>query len=244
MRLSSIRTRTATTSLDLLGIQFTPRPCGGAFCVPVSRRSSFRCYWRGIRLPQDSLPHAMEPLMNRFAAPLFAAFLLVSPVTGAAMAEDPARIIETRGSASVAVTPDMATLRIGVERSEKTSSKAFSGATTAINDVIESMKAQGIAVKDIATSNLALNPVYDQNKTDNRGRPQIIGYSASVEISVISRDIAKVGALLDAALKDGSNQFNGIVFDVQDKTPALDEARKKAAERRSARPNFMRARFR
>jgi uncharacterized protein len=171
----------------------------------------------------------MHAFLSRLAVPT----LFLITLTGAGMAQNApppmTRSIETVGSASVFVVPDMATIRIGVERSEKTSTKAFGGATSAINDVIESMKAQGIAVKDISTSNLALNPVYDQTKTDTRGRPQINGYTATVEISVVSHDIAKIGALLDAALKDGSNQFNGILYDLADKKPALDEARKQAA---------------
>jgi uncharacterized protein len=180
--------------------------------------------------------HKATPPLGSFALarsflPSFAFLVLFA--SGAAMAQSapqqPASI-ETIGAASVSVTPDTATLRIGVERTDKTTTKAFGAASAAINDVIESMKAQGVAVADISTSNLSLSPVYDQQKTDARGRPQIVGYSAAVEVTVVSRDIAKAGALLDAALKDGANQMNGIVYDVADKKPALDEARREAAK--------------
>jgi uncharacterized protein len=159
----------------------------------------------------------------------FGLAIIVSAFSGSAMADPSPPTIETIGSASVAVVPDMATIRIGVERAEKTSVKAFASAKTAINDVTERMKAEGIAIKDLSTSNLSLNPVYDQQKTDERGRPMIVAYSASVEITVIVRDIGKTGKLLDEALKEGSNQFNGIIYDVADKRPALDQARKEAA---------------
>jgi uncharacterized protein len=159
----------------------------------------------------------------------FGVIILAFSYPGFAMAEASPAVIETIGSASVAVVPDMATIRIGVERAEKTSVKAFAAAKTAINDVTARMKAEGIAIKDLSTSNLSLNPVYDQQKTDERGRPIIVAYAASVEITVVSRDISKTGNLLDAALKEGSNQFNGIVYDAADKRPALDQARKEAA---------------
>jgi uncharacterized protein len=162
--------------------------------------------------------------------PLAAASFIFLALTGASMSQtQPQRVIETAGSASVSVVPDLATIRIGVERTEKSSAKAFAGATTAINEVIESLKSRGVALKDISTSNLALSPVYDQTKLDSRGRAQIIGYSANVELSVISRDISKTGQLLDAALKEGSNLFNGIYYDISDRKPALDEARRQAA---------------
>jgi uncharacterized protein len=184
-----------------------------------------------------AIPHqgnASMPLLTRIAVPLFFAAAMPGALflQGTAMAQtSPASpVIETMGSASVSVTPDMATLRIGVERSEKSTAKAFGAASAAINDVIASMKAQGVAVSDISTSNLSLSPVYDQQKTDSRGRPQIVGYSAAVEVTVVSREIGKIGALLDGALKEGSNQFNGIVYDLADKKPALDEARKEAAK--------------
>ncbi len=163
-------------------------------------------------------------------AKLLTSSLFVLSLTTAAMAQnDPPRVIETIGSASVSAAPDIATIRVGVERTEKTSAKAFNGTKAAMNELIVSIKAQGVDAKDITTSGLSLSPFYEQSKTDARGRPQISGYTASVEISVVARDIGKTGALLDTALKEGSNQFNGILYDLSDKKPALDEARKQAA---------------
>jgi uncharacterized protein YggE len=42
------------------------------------------------------------------------------------------------------------------------------------------------------------------------------------------RDLTKLGAILDSAVTEGSNQIDGLSFDVSNKTALLNEARKKA----------------
>jgi hypothetical protein len=49
-----------------------------------------------------------------------------------------------------------------------------------------------------------------------------------VDISVQVFDLDRLGAVLDAAVRDGANQMNGLQFDVADKAPFLTAARQAA----------------
>jgi uncharacterized protein YggE len=55
-------------------------------------------------------------------------------------------------------------------------------------------------------------------------------YMVDNTIYVTVRDLGNLGDLLDAAVQAGANNVNSITFDVSDKTQAMSEARKAAAE--------------
>ena len=100
------------------------------------------------------------------------------------------------------------------------------------SDVMAGLKRAGIAPRDIATSNVGLNPQY--RYTDGQP-PAITGYQASNNVNVVVRDIAKLGRILDALVATGANQVNGPSFDVEDKESAYDEARKRALDKAQQR---------
>ena len=56
----------------------------------------------------------------------------------------------------------------------------------------------------------------------------MIAYQASNMVTVKVRDVATLGAIVDAVTAAGANRLYGIGFDVADPKPALDEARKQA----------------
>lgn len=55
-------------------------------------------------------------------------------------------------------------------------------------------------------------------------------YRVDNTVYVTVRDLAKLGDLLDAAVRAGANNINSIQFDVADKTKSLTDARKAAVE--------------
>ena len=84
------------------------------------------------------------------------------------------------------------------------------------------LKASGVAAKDIQTSGVNLNPdyVYEQNRP-----PKITGYSAGNAVTAVIRDLAKAGAVIDKATDAGANNINGLSFDLSDRHAAEDQAR-------------------
>ena len=157
---------------------------------------------------------------------ILAILATVASLAQPVLADDTASIISVNGEGQMAVTPDMATVSLGVTANGDTAKSALDANNAALTAVIEKLKAAGIADKDIQTSGLSLGPVYDYSAS---GNPQkVLGYTASNMITVNVRAINQVGAVLDASVTDGANTLNGITFGLQDPVPSTDEARKAA----------------
>lgn len=137
----------------------------------------------------------------------------------------PATIIVT-GEGIVAAAPDLATVSLGVTMQGDTAAAAMAAGNTALQAVLERLKAAGIEDRDLQTSNLSLNPNWQSG--DGTTAPVIVGYVASNILSVRVRDLDKLGAVLDAVVTDGANTLNGISFGLADPDPVLDEARGEA----------------
>lgn len=139
-------------------------------------------------------------------------------------AENPVtRTISVSGSGKAILSPDIATISIGVHTENKSAAKAVQANNTQIQAVTETLQEFGTAAKDIQTTNFS---IYPQQQYDNNGRPTgEIQYIVENTVYVTVRDLDKVGELLDAVVEAGANTISGIQFDVEDKTAALSAAR-------------------
>jgi uncharacterized protein YggE len=137
----------------------------------------------------------------------------------------PPRLIWLSGHGEVRAAPDMAVVTVGVQTTAKTAREAASANNTAMTQVIATLKSAEIAEKDIQTSNFTVNPRYEN---DDDGPAKLVGYDVSNNVAVIVRDLAKLGSVLDNVVSEGSNQIGGIAFDIADRSPVEDEARKGA----------------
>lgn len=140
-------------------------------------------------------------------------------------------VIQTTGE--VRVKPDLATVQAGVVSEGKTAAEALSKNTPALARLIEAVKAAGVAQGDLSTSQVALTPRMTQASASSSPQaraPKIDGYEARTGITVIVRDLAKAGPLIDALVAAGANDMSGISFGLADEDKAKDQARDKAAE--------------
>lgn len=128
--------------------------------------------------------------------------------------------------------PDIATMSTGVVTRAADANAAMRANAEQMAKVVAAIKAAGIAEKDVQTSGISLNPTYQYR--DNQP-PEITGYEAHNTVSIVVRDIGKLGKVLDSFAAAGANQINGPSFDVDKKDEALDEARRKAVETAQAR---------
>lgn len=156
---------------------------------------------------------------------LIFSLILASNVVPAS-AESVAREIIVAGEGRVSVVPDMATLRIGVQRQSRTAGEAMSLASADMSAVLKKLLAVGIENRDLQTSNVGLSPRY-QHFNDGRP-PRITGYIASNNLVVRVRDLNLLGKVLDQVVDDGANTLNGIFFGVADKAPSRERARELA----------------
>jgi uncharacterized protein YggE len=125
------------------------------------------------------------------------------------------------------VAPDMATINLGVQTDAPTAAEALKANGARMNQVMAALKKAGIAERDIQTSNLNLNAqyAYEQNQP-----PKLTGYQASNQVTITVRDLAKLGASVDATVNAGANTVNGISFGLADPRAAEDAARLEAVK--------------
>jgi uncharacterized protein YggE len=137
-------------------------------------------------------------------------------------------VIVVTGEADVLVDPDEATVSIGVIRQANTAQAAQDQTNAAANELLEALKKTGIQAKDIQTSRLTLTPVFAPRSGESSQPPRIVAYQASNVVSVHLLDLNKVGPAIDAALKAGSNEIQGVRFGLRNDLSARQQALKQA----------------
>ncbi|HMN37869.1 MAG TPA: SIMPL domain-containing protein [Hyphomicrobium sp.] len=137
------------------------------------------------------------------------------------------RTVTVSASAVVSAMPDEATVQTGVSSEAKTAREALSKNSTAMSNVIAELKSAGIAPKDIQTTQFNVEPVYIYPK-EGQSPPQVTGYRAHNMVSVLVRNLDRLGEVLDQLVSAGANQMNGISFDVSQAETLRDDARKQA----------------
>lgn len=171
---------------------------------------------------------------------LLSVFLLtVLPAMPGFGQEDYHPSLVVTGDSTMQAPPDRAVIRLGVVRQGTTAQEAQREANSAAQSVLDSVRGMVPDSKNLQTSQLTISPVYSDSRPDPIRRttePKIVGYRASNIVSVTMDDLQKVGPMVDAALKAGSNQVENIQFQLKDDAPlrekaltaAADEARRKA----------------
>ena len=139
------------------------------------------------------------------------------------------RVMSLTGHGEVRAVPDLAMITMGVFANAPSAGEALAANTASMTKLMAVLKSNGIAAKDIATTNFSVSPHYDDGQ-NNIQPPRIVGYDVSNNVTVTVHKLDSMGALLDKAVTSGSNQINGIMFSISDPETAMDEARKNAVK--------------
>lgn len=139
--------------------------------------------------------------------------------------QPPQRTISVSGTGQVYLTPDMATISIGVHTEDKEAARAVEENNRRASEVIRTVRQFGIDSQDVRTTNFSISPTYDYGPNGER---RGVYYVVENTVLVTVRDLDVIGDLLDAVVQAGSNQVYGIQFDVSDRAAALAEARQQA----------------
>jgi len=156
-----------------------------------------------------------------------AAFVSIC-ATGPVRADEFQRQITVSGEGSVATTPDMATINLGVTHEAQEAGAAMAATSLATAKMLQRLADLGVEPRDMQTSSLSLNPVWSDRGSSASGKARITGFVASNSVQVRLRDLDGLGRIMDAVIADGANNFNGLRFSVQDPDPLMDLARKNA----------------
>lgn len=153
-------------------------------------------------------------------------------LVSAVSAQERPGLLNVTGEARIPALPDMATIRLGVVTEDRSADRALTANSDRMRAVLGQMEALGIAPRDLQTSDLSLNPIYEPGQ-DFRGQARrIVGYRAQNSLTVRVRDLSRLGEVLDAGVSDGANQFGGLVFGLQ--APDLVEKSAREAAMRDA----------
>ena len=180
----------------------------------------------------------------RMLAPLAMLFALAAPVMAQDSPDDETNAIDDTphitivGTAHAEVTPDLATVTLGVVTEKPSARDAAEANARIAQAVIAAAKAQGVGPADLATQSVALTQTFDDMQ-DASGRftgrkPR--GFQASVSLVIRLRDLAKAGTFVQALIEAGANRFDGIGFSVEHPEPILERLSAEAvgAARREA----------
>ena len=183
----------------------------------------------------------------RWLALGLAAGLVVAAIASPALtprqilAADPGSLAEhtisVAGSGRVILSPDTADLRLGVTATAKTVKDARAIAAEAMAGVLASLRNLGIADRDMQTTVLSLQPVYDYDSSPKP--PRLTGYSLTNAIAVTIRDLDQVGDAIDGALAAGATSLDGVSFRVADQAAAEKQAREAAMAEAKAKASTL-----
>lgn len=133
--------------------------------------------------------------------------------------------LDVSATGEVSRVPDIAIVSAGVVTRSTSASGAIQENAERMERVRAALRRAGLAERDIQTSNISLNPEYRYGENQP---PQLVGYTASNQLSVRFRDIRNTGRILDALVAQGANQINGPSLTIDRPEAALDEARTRA----------------
>lgn len=155
------------------------------------------------------------------AAAIVLALIITS---GSAQAPDgpSATLLSVTGIGESKAVPDIAAINVGVEIQATTAHEALAQNNERMDALIRTLRAAGIAERDIQTNGLWLQPRRDDH--------HVIGFTARNAVNARNIPVGDVGRIADAAIAvDGGNTLNGITFSSRNPDAQIDAARRDAA---------------
>ena len=157
---------------------------------------------------------------------LAAATLTASP----ALAQDEERpTLSLSATAEVMIEPEFASVRSGVEITAPTAQAAMRENADLMSGVMSALRRAGVADRDLQTSNLTVQPVYEW--INERSERRLTGYRARNIVTARVRELDEVGEVIDAMVGAGANNIEGVSFGAEDTAEDMDEARRMAVAR-------------
>ncbi len=135
------------------------------------------------------------------------------------------RTVTVTGEGEISAVPEIATVRMAVEARAAELGAAQQQAAKVIDDVLNLARELGIADEDIQTTQLHVQPEFDWNE----GRQTLRGYLVQRSVRVELDDLAKLGPLVERAMRAGVNNISEPELNVRDPRALHREVLKRAA---------------
>ena len=150
----------------------------------------------------------------------------------------PSNAVSVQGMSEFEVAPDLAKIRFRLETRSLTAQDAQLKNRQAQDSVIAALTQAGVRKSDIETTDYRVDRWvewdYDMQRQVDKG------YIVTNSFIVSTKELERVGALLDAGIQAGANNVDSISFELSDakdkevKTEALKQAAQNARDKASA----------
>ena len=164
--------------------------------------------------------------MKNIRVLLFLVILSIVPFSAFADTKAITPTLIVSGTGEIKGSPDIAKLFVTSSSRGTTAQEATSKNAEAANVLLNTLKSQGIAEKDIKTSNISISPIFDTESNVNN----IIGYEASNSFIATIRKISDAGKVIDSVTGAGNYTISNISFSIENDDDLEDEAFKLAVK--------------
>ena len=171
---------------------------------------------------------SLGSIIASIAALTFVAIPMAQPAQAAA------RYITVNAEGTIKVVPDAVKIMGQVTVVEGSNASALAKANSTSSAVRKAIAANKVSTKDLATTSLTVYPEY--NYTQDKGSVQV-GYRATQSFTVVVRNAANAGAVVDAIAAAGGDylQLQGVSPFVLDSSKATEAARAAAVKNAKAK---------
>lgn len=145
--------------------------------------------------------------------------------------------IMVSGKGEAYAAPDIATFSFTVQSESLVVSTAQDKVNKDISAILAFLKKNGVAEKDIKTTNYSVYPRYEYPRIQcfaypcpPSGKQTLAGYVVTESISVKVRTLADAGKLVSGVGELGATEVSGLTFSVDKEDSVQREARQKAIE--------------
>lgn len=122
--------------------------------------------------------------------------------------QTPRSLLEVTGEAEMAVTPDLASIHLGVVTENKDLLPAQRQNAAEMAKVIQSLTQLNIPKNNIQTFDYRMDSEYDFEQ----GKQHFRGYKVTHLLQVKIEDLANIGKVIDTAVQNGANYVANVQF--------------------------------
>lgn len=125
------------------------------------------------------------------------------------------RTISVTGTSTTTVSPDLVSIRFGVDTEAKTAKDAVSSNAQIMTAVVSAVQNLGVTKDEISTTEYTIYPLYTQTKPDpitGVTNQMLAGYRVSNTLLVKTTKLSLSGDVIDAAVQAGANRVDDVSF--------------------------------
>lgn len=181
---------------------------------------------------------------------IFLIVLTVSTVVGIVnKVREGRHTISVTDKGEIYLKPDLAIIDFSVVSEAKTVDRAMAENVEKMNNVIFSVKQEGLDEKDLKSTYFNLSPLYEYQKEEieiylySPGKRVLVGYEVTQTLQVKIRDLNKIGTIIEKATGSGANQVSSLQLTIDKQEELKEQVRAEAIEKTKAKAERLASRL-